>query len=259
MADRPTVLLIDDNPDALEILRSFLEDKGYRVLTAPDGPQGIELARAEPPSCIVLDIMMPEMSGFQVCRRLKGLPHCEQVPIVMLTARKVDRDVSYARTVGADAFLTKPVRPVQLLATLEKQIGGGGGGPARQFARQQLLAVTTDKALLRVLGSAVDGYNFTRQAGDRLDLIDVTDYREARAAVQRHRPTAIVLDAKARNEGADQILRKLKADAAHKAIPVLVVRHDPGDDLRFARADAHLPGRPGGKAIIAAIAALIEA
>lgn len=257
MPDSPTVLIVDDHPDALEVLRSFLEDKGYRVRTAPDGPQGLEAAQAEPPDCILLDIMMPAMSGFQVCRQLKSLPHCEHVPVIILTARKVDRDISYARTVGADDFLTKPVRPGQLVAALEKHIGGQGA-PAGQFAREQLLAVTTDPALRRVLAKAVDGYNFTRQPDERLDLVDAADGREARDAIRRHRPAAVVLDAKAHNEGADQILRKLKADARHKAIPVLVTRHDAGDDLRFARAEAQLPGRPGGKAILAAVAALFE-
>jgi CheY-like chemotaxis protein len=258
MADERTVLIIDDNPDALEILRSFLEEKGYRVLTAADGPQGIELARDRAPDCVILDIMMPEMSGFQVCRSLKSLPRCEHIPIVMLTARKIDRDVSYARTVGADDFLTKPVRPAQLLGVLDKHIGGGPRAAARQLGRRQLLAVTTDKALLRALTGAVDAHNFKRQAADRYDLVDVTNSSEARAAIGRHRPSVVIVDARARNEGADQIVRKLKADPKHKTIPVLVARHEKSDELKFARADARLPGRPGGKAIIAAVSSLVE-
>ena len=256
--DTPTILIIDDNADALEVLRAFLEDKGYRVLTAPDGPQGIELARTDPPDCVILDIMMPEMSGFQVCRALKALPRGETTPVLMLTARKVDRDVSYARTVGADDFLTKPVRPAQLLGALEKHLGGGAGAGARQLGRRRLLAITHDKALLRVLMAAIDAHNFTRQPADRYDLADVANHSEAREAIDRHRPAVILIDAKARDEGADQTVRRLKGDPRHKDIPLVVLRHDTGDDLKFARAEVRLPGRPNGKAVLAAVAALTE-
>ena len=259
MDDTRTVLIIDDNADALEVLRAFLEEKGYRVLTAPDGPQGIELARTDPPDCVILDIMMPEMSGFQVCRALKAQPQGETTPVLMLTARKVDRDVSYARTVGAGDFLTKPVRPAQLLAALDKHLGGAAGAGARQLGRRRLLAITNDTAMLRVLTASVDAHNFKRQPADRYDLADVATHSDAREAINRHRPAVILIDAKARNEGADQIVRRLKGDPKHKDIPLVVLRNDAGDDLKFARADVRLPGRPNGKAILAAVAALTEA
>ena len=255
----PTVLIIDDNKDALEILRTFLGEKGYRVLTAPDGPQGLETARAEKPDCVILDIMMPEMSGFQVCQSLKSLPDCELTPIIMLTARKVDRDVSYARTVGADDFLTKPVRPAQLLSALRKHLGGEARPvAARQLGRRHILAITSDAALLRVLSGAVDAHNFVCKAGKRFDLADAATHNDARAAINRHLPAAIVVDAAARGEPADQIVRRLKADPKHKKLPLVVIRHDKNDELKFAWADARLPGRPGGKAIIAAVTALVD-
>ena len=259
MEDSPTVLIIDDNADALEILRTFLEEKGHRVLTAPDGPQGLELARAHKPDCVILDIMMPEMSGFQVCQSLKSLPDCEQIPVVMLTARKVDRDISYARTVGADDFLTKPVRPAQLLAALRKHLGGEAR-PAgtRQLGRRHILVITTDRALLRILSGTIDAHNFVCKAGKRFDLADAANLSDARAAIGRHLPAAVIVDARARGEAADQTVRRLKTDPKHKKLPLLVIRHDKSDDLKFAWADARLPGRPGGKAVIAAITTLVD-
>jgi len=259
MAQQPTVLVIDDSHDTLEVLRAFLEDKGFRVLTAPDGPQGVELARRHAPQCVILDIMMPEMSGYQVCRQLRAIPDCEHLPIVILTARKAHRDASYARTVGADGFLTKPVRPAQLLAALRKHIGGTATpAGARQLGRVHLIAVTTDRTFLRGLTVAVDAHNFVGQAASRYHLADAANLADARAAIARLHPAAVIVDAKAQPEGADLIVRKLKADPNHGALPTLVVRHRKADDLKLARADARLPGQRGAKEIIAAVTRLIK-
>jgi len=259
METRPTVLIIDDNQDAREVLRALLEENGYRALVASDGPQGLTIARDEKPDCILLDIMMPEMSGFQFCQSLRSDPACEQIAIIILTARKVERDRSYARTVGADDFLIKPVRRSRLLATVHKHIAGRGRRQAaRQLGMRHLLAITTDPSFVRLLNSAIDAYNFVRKAGSRFELAEAASLAEARSILDKHLPAAVIVDAKARNEGADQIVRRLKADPKHKGLPLVVVRHGKSDDLKLAWADARLPGRPNGKAILAAVAQLVE-
>jgi DNA-binding response OmpR family regulator len=256
MDQPPTILVIDDSPDALEGLRSLFEQNGYRVAVALDGPQGLALAREQKPDCIILDIKMPEMSGFHVCQSLKSDPACEQIPIVVLTALKQDRDRSYARTVGADDFLGKPVRPSQLLAVVKQHLAGKPS-TVRRLGLRHILLISEDQGLTRGLAAAVEAYNFLHKSEDHFGLADAPTLADARRAIGQNQPAAIVVDAKAQNEAADQIVRRLKGDLHTKAFPLLVIRHGRSDDLKFAWAQARLPGQPSGKDIVAAVAGLL--
>ncbi len=258
MEEKRTILVVDDNADARAALSALLEDNGYRVVQAADGTDAVHLARAEAPDCIILDLMMPGMSGFRVCEDLRANPHLERVPIVVLTARKDQRDRSYARTVGADEFLTKPVRPAALLAAVRKHLGGGPRRPAPTLGAQAILVITTDQAFLRGLASALDAHAFLRRDGPRYELVEAHGLGDALAIIAKATPAAIVVDARARNEGADRVVRKLKTTPDHKAIPLVVVRHQNADDIKFAWANARLAGRPDPKAVIRALLGLIE-
>ncbi|MFP4057199.1 MAG: PleD family two-component system response regulator [Candidatus Brocadiia bacterium] len=262
MADeerKPTILVIDDNRDALEILRSTLEEEGYRALAADTPTQGLQTARDERPDLVLLDIMMPEMSGFHVCEKLKAEPACEHIPVVMLTARKAERDLSYARTVGAADFLTKPVRRSQLLATIRKHLATAAPARAsRQLGLRHLLAISTDPAFLQALSRAVEAHNFVRKGRTRYDLADAAALAEAKTIIDTQHPAAVIVDATAHNEGPDQIVRRLKTDPRYKALPLVVARHAKSDDLKFAWADARLPGRPRAKDVLRTVNQLLE-
>lgn len=110
------VLLVDDNAQNLELLLAYLEDLGCELRTAPDGLAAIEMVAAQPPDMILLDVMMPRMSGFQVCAKIKRDPKTSDIPVVMVTALNEVADVERAVECGADDFLTKPVNRVELLA-----------------------------------------------------------------------------------------------------------------------------------------------
>jgi len=109
------VLIVDDNEQNLELLQAYLDDLGGPVRVVSDGIQAIESVKKDPPDIILLDIMMPKMSGYQVCQELKGSEETKDIPIIMVTALSEVGDVERAIDVGADDFLTKPVNKLELL------------------------------------------------------------------------------------------------------------------------------------------------
>jgi two-component system alkaline phosphatase synthesis response regulator PhoP len=118
-----TVLIADDNPQILELLEAYLEPLALRVLTARDGQATLEAVEEEPPDLILLDIMMPRRSGFEVCRILKKDPRYHDIPIVMVTALNEAADIERAQESGADHFLSKPVNKLELLDRVRELLG----------------------------------------------------------------------------------------------------------------------------------------
>jgi len=112
---RATVLIADDNPQILELLEAYLEPLGVCVVTALDGQRTLDAVAADPPDLILLDIMMPKHSGFEVCRMLKRDDRFRHIPIIMVTALNELGDRERAEECGADAYLSKPVNKRELL------------------------------------------------------------------------------------------------------------------------------------------------
>ena len=112
------VLLADDEEDVKIVLRMFLETKGYQVCTAFDGLDAIDQAKREKPDIILLDVMMPLIDGFEVCKKLKADPETEKIPIVMLSAASHAESVKKGMDAGAVDYLVKPFEPEQLAKVL---------------------------------------------------------------------------------------------------------------------------------------------
>jgi two-component system alkaline phosphatase synthesis response regulator PhoP len=110
-----SVLVVDDNEQNLELMQAYLEDLGCPVRIATDGMEALESVEREQPDVVLLDVMMPRMSGFQACARLKGTPRTRDIPVIMVTALNEVGDVERAVECGADDFLTKPVNKLELL------------------------------------------------------------------------------------------------------------------------------------------------
>ena len=114
-----TVLIVDDNPQNVELLQAFLESLPVKIVTAVDGVDALEKVDEHNPDLILLDIMMPRMSGFQVCRRLKGDPKTSDIQILMVTALNELGDIEQASECGTDDFVSKPVNKFELLTRVK--------------------------------------------------------------------------------------------------------------------------------------------
>jgi len=114
-----TVLIVDDNPQNVELLQAFLEALPVRIVSAADGIEALEKVKEHSPDLILLDIMMPRMSGFQVCRQLKSDPATRDIQILMVTALNELGDIEQAAECGTDDFVSKPVNKLELLTRVK--------------------------------------------------------------------------------------------------------------------------------------------
>ena len=115
---KEVVLVIEDEPDVLDLIRLHLRKEGFTVLEASDGLAGLKLAREKLPAAIVLDLMIPEMRGEDVCRQLRAREATAQIPVIMLTAKARPEDRVAGLELGADDYLTKPFSPRELILRL---------------------------------------------------------------------------------------------------------------------------------------------
>jgi two-component system phosphate regulon response regulator PhoB len=113
---RPTVMVVEDEASLVTILRYNLEKEGYNVTEASDGEEAVTVADETPPDAVILDWMLPRMSGIEVCRQLRRKPETRNVPIIMLTARSEETDKVRGLNVGADDYMTKPFSMPELVA-----------------------------------------------------------------------------------------------------------------------------------------------
>ena len=114
-----TVLVVDDNPQNIELMQAYLESLNCVTHVAVDGVQALAQVAALKPDLILLDIMMPRMSGFEVCRRLKADPNFRDIPIIMVTALNELGDIERGVEAGTDDFLTKPINKLELLTRVK--------------------------------------------------------------------------------------------------------------------------------------------
>ena len=118
--EQKRILICDDDPAILRVLQVNLEVEGYDTLLAHHGEEALELAHAEKPDLIILDIMMPRLDGYQTCERLKGSEETKHIPVVFLSAKAQASDIEKGKTYGVEDYLTKPFDPDTLVETIER-------------------------------------------------------------------------------------------------------------------------------------------
>lgn len=119
------ILVVDDDELVLIALTELLKPRGYEVLTALSGPSALDLLCRDRADLIILDIIMPEMSGLEVCRKIRDMEGYQDVPIMLLTAKSADEDKQEGMEAGADLFLPKPISPQRLLQLVDEAMQTG--------------------------------------------------------------------------------------------------------------------------------------
>lgn len=125
------ILVVEDQPDIRKLIRMTLDFGDFEVHEADNGETGLHMVKSLRPNLVLLDVMMPGLlDGFQVCRRIKDDPFTAATPVVMLTARGQQADFEAGRAAGADAYLTKPFSPLELIDTVEARLQDVSGHQA---------------------------------------------------------------------------------------------------------------------------------
>jgi len=198
-----TVLVIDDDPDAADLMARALERSGFATLRAGKGGEGIELARKKKPDAITLDVMMPGMDGWSVLSVLKGDPATAKIPVVMVTMLQ-DRQLGFA--LGADDFLTKPVDAEKLRGVIAKHAGQPNA---------EVLIVEDDPASSDMLGRLLQK--------EKLGVLTAENGSAALEVLATKRPALILLDLMMPVMDGFEFLRILKTEPQLASIPVVVV------------------------------------
>lgn len=155
---REKILVVEDEADLREVLAYNLSREGYRVLLAENGAEGLRKARKEAPDLLLLDLMLPDVDGLEVCRRLKRDPVTGSLPIIMVTAKGEEADVVLGLGVGADDYVSKPFSPRTLLARVKAVLRRGPqreeAETSRRLARGPL-SIDADRHEVRLEGQEV--------------------------------------------------------------------------------------------------------
>lgn len=163
--DERTIVIVEDEEDIVELIRYNLEQAGFRVVVAGDGERGLELARREMPTAILLDLMLPGMDGLEVCRRLRRQTDTAKIPVVMVTARGEETDIVAGLELGADDYVTKPFRPRELVARVKAVI------------RRQTEPAPGDQVLLVVNGFTIHPGRHEVRHGDRRVELTASEFK----------------------------------------------------------------------------------
>jgi DNA-binding response OmpR family regulator len=150
------ILVVDDDPEAVELVEFNLKKAGFDVTTAADGAQALKKARSVQPDLIVLDLMMPEIDGLEVCKILRRDPATARIPIIMLTAKAAEVDRIVGLELGADDYVTKPFSPRELVLRVNKILRRGQPDQAEPDTfRFGHLLIDTSRHLVQWRGKAV--------------------------------------------------------------------------------------------------------
>lgn len=153
---RETVLVVEDEKNILELVKYNLEQEGYRVLTANRGDLGLDLALKQKPDLVILDLMLPEIDGIEICKTLKQNEKTFSIPIIMLTAKGQEADRVVGLELGADDYVTKPFSPRELMARVKAVLRRMQEKPKKETVKIGALEIDFAKHLVALKGKTVE-------------------------------------------------------------------------------------------------------
>ncbi len=200
---RPGVLVIDDEPEAAAMISNYLSREGYAVMTATSGKEGVRLARKHRPFAITLDIIMPDMDGWEVLQALKQHPETKDIPVIVVS---ISHDRETGMALGAVGFITKPVNQARLMAEI-RSIDG-----------------PTPHAVLIVDDDAIDRQEMARMVAEEgMDAIVAENGAQCMERLKEALPDVMVLDLMMPEVDGFEVLRRVRSDPDVQAVPVIVV------------------------------------
>ncbi|ALA57151.1 response regulator transcription factor [Nitrospira moscoviensis] len=140
------ILIVEDEKDILQLVKLYLEKEGFRTVTAMTGAEGLAQVKGERPDLVVLDLMLPELDGLEVCKRLRSHPDTAMLPIIMLTAKAEESDTIIGLELGADDYVTKPFSPKALVARVKALLRRVERTPAADTTRYHYGPLTMNLA-----------------------------------------------------------------------------------------------------------------
>jgi CheY-like chemotaxis protein len=199
-----TILVIDDDPAARNVLKSFLEAKGFRVETAADGEEGLQLARSIRPLVITLDVVMPRKNGWAVLSALKADPELSDIPIIMVTVRDEE---NFGYSLGASDYLTKPINWNRFASVLKKY--------TRSPAPRKVLVIEDDAATRQMLCGMLEKEGWI--------VTEAPNGRAALAQIEADRPGLILLDLMMPGMNGFEFIAELRERESGHDIPIVVL------------------------------------
>jgi CheY-like chemotaxis protein len=215
--------VIDDDPTALDLLGRTLRDAHFRVVTANDGEQALEMARSLQPQAITLDVLMPGMDGWMVLDALKRDPSTRDIPVIMATMTD-DREMGLA--LGATEFLTKPIdrkHLVELLSRFGSRIEG-----------RDVLVVDDSKEVREVVRRAMEREGWT--------VREAANGKQALAQLERQQPSLVLLDLMMPVMDGFEFVERVRADSGLRDVPIVVVTAKDLSDEDRARLNGDVAG-----------------
>jgi len=164
------ILVIEDDPSALRLIKYTLQQEGYEVLTVPDGLKGLRKARSEPPDLIIIDIMLPGIDGFEVCHRLRVEPQTARLPILMVSAKSREIDKATGLAVGANDYISKPADPSEIISRVGRLLAG------KTAVRPEMVAFVGSKRGVGTTTLVVNVAIALSQGGKRVIVVDLCPY-----------------------------------------------------------------------------------
>jgi len=252
---QPTILVVEDNAVTRELVRVTLSAKGYAVLEAPDGRTALEVMALTPPDLILQDLLLPDMEGFDLVRRLRALPGGAEVPIIAFSGFLSGLESSKALSLGFTDFLVKPVEPSRLAEVVRSYLGSTSIVPLPQAIGRRILLVDDDPIGLKLARTHLQQQGFTViSAGNGAEALDVA---------LRAPPDAILSDVLMPGLDGFQLCARIREEPRLAQVPVILfsANYVEESDRRLAErsgASALTSRTPGMEEAIAAVVASLE-